>query len=115
MKKEKEENAFYLIKERYFQLDNDFDRLITACNNEEEKKQLRQDYIIARANYRKGLNLSFELNDPIVKDLTKKLGEIENRIKKDIEGLEIASNIFKMISESVKIASSIIVLVMSLV
>jgi hypothetical protein len=111
----KEMTAFNLIKERYFQLDKDFDLMMSACKNDEEKKQLKQDYIISRANYRKSLNLNFEENDPIVKDLTGQLAKLEDRINKDIKNLGITANIFNMISESVKIASSIIVVVMSLV
>jgi hypothetical protein len=111
----KEMTAFNLIKERYFQLDKDFDLMMTACKSDDEKKQLKQDYIISRANYRKSLNLNFEENDPIVKDLTGQLAKLEDRINKDIKNLGITANIFNMISESVKIASSIIVVVMSLV
>ena len=115
IKKDKEQSAFALIKEVYFQIDNNIDRLLEACNNDEEKKQLKHDLLIARANYRKSLNISFDQNDPVIKDMTKKLGEIEKRIKKDMEGLEIASNVFMMISEAVKIANSITSVVIGLI
>jgi len=111
----KESSAFILIKDRYFQLDKDFDLMMNACTSDEEKKQLKQDYIISRANYRRSLNLNFEENDPIVKDLCDKLGAVEERISKGIKNLGITSNILIMITESVKIASSIIVVVSSLI
>ena len=114
IKKDKEQSAFALIKEIYFQIDNNIDSLLEACNNDEEKKQLKHDLLIARANYRKSLNISFDQNDPVIKDMTKKLCEIEKRIKKDMEGLEIASNVFMMISEAVKIANSITSVVIGL-
>ena len=79
-----------------------------------EKNQLKQDYEIARANYRNSLNLNLESNNETVDDLTSQLEKIEDRINKDIKNLGITTAIFNLISESVKIASSIITVVMSL-
>ena len=108
-------NAFSLIKDQYFRLDKNYDLLFKACKTEKDKLNLKRDYIIARSNYRKSLNLKFDKNDPIVVYLTADLSILEDRIKKDIKNLQKALNVLNMISESVRLASSIVVLVMSLV
>lgn len=113
-KNEKLDNAFALIKDRYFQLDNDYEQLELACKTEDEMNQLKQDYSTARDNYKKSLNLNFEVNNPTVDDLTDKLSKVEDRINNDIKNLGITSAIFNLISESVQIASSIIEVIMSL-
>ncbi len=114
-KRKRESNTFTLIRDRYFKLDIDFENLLLNCKTEEEKKNLKTDYIISRANFRKALNLCFDENDPIVNDLIKKLEDLEKRIEKEIHNLNNISNVLKMISESVRIASTIIVMVMSIV
>ena len=106
--KENIDNAFALIKDRYFQLDNDYDLMLNACKSDDEKKQLKLDYTTARDNYKKSLNLNFEVDNQTVDDLTDKLSEVEERINNDIKNLGITSAIFNLISESVQIASSII-------
>ncbi len=115
MKKENETKVFKLIKEQYFRIDKNYDSLFNACKTEEEKNNFKNDYMIARANHRKSLNLNFNENDPVIKNLTEELGKLEKRIEKDIKNTENALNVMKMISEAVRIASSIIVMAMSLV
>ena len=107
-------DAFIMIKDRYFQLDQDFEKMMSVCKTDVEKNQLKQDYEIARANYRNSLNLNFESNNQTVDDLTSQLEKIEDRINKDIKNLGITTSIFNLITESVKIASSIITVVLSL-
>ena len=114
-KEKKDDDVFSMIEKRYFQLDREFDKLLSACKSEDEKKELKRDYIIARSNYKKSMNLTFDQNDPIIKELTGELSSIEKRIEKDIKVLQNAGSVLKMISESVKIASSIIVTVSSFV
>lgn len=114
MKKEKKD-AFTLIKDQYFRLDKNYDLLFKACKNEDEKKKLKRDYVISRSNYRKCLNLKFDDNDPIVKDLTNELKKLEDKIEGNIKNVNKALNVLKMISEAVRLASSIVILVMSLV
>ena len=113
-KEENNDNAFTLIKNRYFQLDNDYEQLELACKNESEMDQLKQDYSTARDNYKKSLNLNFEVNNPTVDDLIDKLSKVEERINNDIKNLGITSAIFNLISESVQIAGNIIEVIMSL-
>lgn len=114
-KKGKEDKTFLLIKERYFHLDKNFNKLLGLCKTSEEKKNLKLDYETARSNYRKGLNLNFESNDGVLKELKKELERLEKRIGKDIKNIDNIQNVFKMISESVRVASAIIVVVMSFV
>ena len=111
----KNENVFDLIKEQYFAIDKNYDALFTSCKTDEERKNFKRDYLIARANYRKSLNLSFDENDPIINDLTEELKKLNEKIEKEIKNIGSALNVLTMISESVKIASSIIVMVMSLI
>ena len=114
MKKE-ENQVFALIKSRYFQLDKDYDKLLAVCKTDTEKKQLRRDYIIARANFKKSVNLQFDLSDPIIKKLTEELKSIERKIEKCIKGMDTANTVISLISQSVKLASSIVVTVMSFI
>jgi hypothetical protein len=108
-------DVFEIIKDQYFTLDTHYDQLYSNCMSDEEKAGLKRDYIIARSNYRKSLNLNFDENDSVVKGLIDELDKLNDRIKKDIESLDKVTDILSAISESVKIASSIIVLVISLV
>ena len=109
------EKTFDLIKDQYFTIDKNYDSLFDSCKTDEEKKNFKRDYLIARANYRKGLNISFDENDPIINDLTGQLKKLNEKIEKEIKNTGNAMNVLTMISESVKIASSIIVMVMSLI
>ena len=105
--------VFETIKEQYFTIDTHYDFLFGNCKSDEEKKNFKRDYIIARSNYRKSLNLNFDENDPVISGLVVDLQRLNDRIKKDIESLDKVTNILSAISESVKIASSIIVIVLS--
>ena len=60
------------------------------------------------------MNLEFDNNDPIIKDLSDELEKLEKKIEKDIEIVSNTAKVLKLLSESVKIASSIIVIAMSL-
>jgi len=111
---EKKNEAFSIIKNLYFKPDKDYEKLEALCKTDAEKKQLKNDYVIARANYRKSMNLNFAVNDKAVKDMIKELKKLDERITKDIENMDKISAVFKIISEAVKMASSIIVVVMSL-
>jgi hypothetical protein len=114
IKKKNGPDALTLISDRYFELDRNFNKLLAVCKTEEEKAALKRDYIIARSNYRKSVNLVLDQNDPIISEMLSELETLENKIKKDIENINKASNVLKMLSESVKIASSIIVIALSL-
>ena len=113
-KEEKEDQVFSIIKNIYFRLDKDYEKLEALCKTDAEKKMLKNDYVIARANYRKSMNLDFSVNDKAVKDMIKELKKLDERITKDIENMDKISAVFKIISEAVKMASSIIVVVMNL-
>ena len=95
-------------------MDKDYEKLEALCKKDEEKKQLNNDYVIVRINYRKSMDLNFAINDKTIKDMIKELKKLDERITKDIENMDKISAVFKIISEAVKMASSIIIVVMSL-
>ena len=98
----------------YFRQDKDYEKLEVLCKTDADKKQLKNDYVIARVNYRKSMNLNFAVNDKAVKDMVKELKKLDKRITNDIENMDKISAVLKIISEALKMVSSIIIVVMSL-
>ncbi len=111
---ENREKTFTLIKDQYFMIDNNYDSLFNACTTKDEKRILKRNYMASRTNYRKSLNLIFDENDPVINELTNELSKLEERIKNDIKKKRKALNVMKMISDAVKIASNIIIMITNL-
>jgi hypothetical protein len=49
-----------------------------------KRKKREDNYIIARSNYRKSVNLVFDQNDPIVSKIVSELETLEKKIKKTL-------------------------------
>jgi len=106
------QKAFEMIKNRYFQLDKDFDTLLNKCENDLQKQELRENYQQARNNYKKIMNKAFNDNSEEIKNLTKKLEDAEKKIDKALEVKENMDNVIKAVSISVGIANKIVGMVL---
>jgi len=102
-----EQKAFQLIKDRYFQLDKNFDNLNAMCESDIQKQELRENYRKARINYKKTMNKAFDDNTAKVKKLTQKLEEAETKLNKALEVKGNMEAVLKALSTSVEIANTI--------
>jgi len=103
-----EQKAFQLIKDRYFQLDKNFDNLTRMCESDIQKQKLRENYRKSRINYKKTMNKAFSENTAEVKKLTQKLEDAETKLNKALEAKGNMEAALKALSTSVEIANTIV-------
>lgn len=99
-----------LLEKQYAHLDNNFERIFNACNNDDERVKFRQDYTTARDNFWEALNRHFNDNDPLVKSLTKELKETQAKIEEMTENYENIVALLDIITAGVRLGSSLVIL-----
>ncbi len=103
-----ESKSFANLKEQYFTLDRNFNRLFTACSNETQRNQFRLDYVISRDNFWEARSRDFIDNDPLVKKINSDLKKANDAIKEMLADLQDIVKILDTISSGVKPGSSLI-------
>jgi hypothetical protein len=105
-----EDTAFAGIEKLYFSLDMNFSQLFAACTTDDQRNQLKRDYVNARDNYFEARGRLFAMNDPLVKNIAEDLSAAQASINHDLQNLQNAVQILKTIDTAVSLASRIIAL-----
>ena len=100
--------GFRALKELYFALDKNFNKLFDACETDEQKDMLRQQYVNARDNFWEARNRVFISNDPQVKELISELQEATATIQELLEELEEIAKVLDLIKGAVCLGSSLV-------
>jgi hypothetical protein len=102
--------SFKELKEIYFLLDLNFNKLFAACTTEEQRDRLRHAYVNARDNFWEAQNRVFSQNDPIVKQLTQDVKEAKEKISGMLSNLKEIVKVLDAITAAVHLGSSLITL-----
>lgn len=105
-----ESTSFKTLKEQYFFLDSNYNKLLDACTTNEQRDKFRHDYVNARDNFWEAQNRIFMENDPTVKKLVEELKSSQEEIEEMTNDLKNIVKTLDAISASVKLASSLIVM-----
>jgi hypothetical protein len=105
-----ESTSFKALKEQYFFLDSNFNKILGECTTKEQRDKFRHNYINARDNFWEAQNRVFVENDPIVQNLAKELESAQQEIEQLTANLKDISKILDAITTGVKLASSLIVM-----
>jgi hypothetical protein len=104
-----ESASFRTLKEQYFLLDRNFNKLFSACPDA-ERDHLRRDYVNARDNFWEARNRIFQENDPLVEQLNRELTTVQGEIKKELKKLTNIVAVLGLITRAVRLGSSLVTL-----
>ena len=105
-----ESASFQILKDQYFLLEDNFNRLFLACRTDEERDRLRRDYVNARDNFWEARNRVFSDNDPHVQGLAQELKETRAKIDGMLASLQDVGTLLQAITAAVRLGSSLITL-----
>jgi hypothetical protein len=105
-----ETTSFKAIKDQYFFLDRNYNKIRNACTTKAERDKFRRDYAIARDNFWEARKRIFIENDPLVKSLIEELKSAQEKIKNLTDNLTNIVATLDAITAGVSLASSLIVL-----
>jgi|KBSMisStandDraft_5_1062788.scaffolds.fasta_scaffold649029_2 hypothetical protein len=105
-----EKNTFNSLKVLYFFLDENFEDLFSKCTDDDQRQQLRHDYVIVRDGFYQARNLVFDDNDPVVNSLSKRLTDSQKEMQSMLKNLKNIAQILDLVTNSVNLASRLIVL-----
>ena len=105
-----ENTSFETIQKQYFFLEDNYDKLLDACETQGERDQFRRDHANARDNFWEARNRVFMPNDPMVKSLTAELKLAQEKIEEMTGNLKDIVKTLNAITAGVRLASSLIVL-----
>jgi methyl-accepting chemotaxis protein len=100
--------SFKSLKDQYFLLDRNFNKLFAACTNAAQQDELRRDYVNSRDNFWEARNRIFSENDPQVKKLTKELSDSTDTINGMLQNLQNITKILNTITGAVRLGSSLV-------
>ncbi|MBV9929000.1 MAG: hypothetical protein JOZ96_28565 [Acidobacteria bacterium] len=102
--------SFKELKEIYFLLDLNFNKLFAACTTEEQRDRLRVSYVTARDNFFEAQNRVFQQNDPLVKKLTQDVKDAKEQISGMLSNLKQIVKVLDAVTAAVHLGSSLITL-----
>jgi 2'-5' RNA ligase len=88
------------LRDSYFYLDNNFDDLKAACNDQ-QKKELGKSYASARDNFHKAVTLLFDEDDAQIGELTENLKDINAQIDAMKVSLGKIASILRLVDKAV--------------
>lgn len=98
------------LQKLYFFLDQNFDDLSAKCTTDDQRKQLRHDYVVARDAFVKARYLVFQDDDPMVKSLNDKLGTDQTQISGLLTKLQDVTKLLGLLTSAVNLAGRLIAL-----
>lgn len=102
--------TFENLKELYFFLDENFDDFIAKCTTDDQRQQLRHDYVVARDSFYKARNLIFHDDDPIVKALNDQLQSAQKQMDAMLASLKEIVQMLSLATDAVNLASRLVAL-----
>lgn len=96
------------LETTYNLIDRNFEKLMEQATSESQRKQLKQDYVVARDAYFVALARALDENDPVVKDLAADLTRVRQDIVQKLQDLQNVVAIFGLLTSAVRLAASIV-------
>jgi hypothetical protein len=102
--------GFENLKKLYFFLDENFDNLFGECTTDDQRQQLRHDYVVARDCFCKARNLIFQDDDPMVQALNKQLQGAQKEMEAELAGSKEITKILSFATDAVNLAGRLLAL-----
>jgi hypothetical protein len=99
--------ALEALKETYFTVDRNFDRLMTACTTDEQRNALRRDYEMARDNFLSAQNKILDDGEEMVKHLLGEMRQAQERIQAELVNLQNVVTALEAVTVAVNIGSKL--------
>src|SRR5262245_54106130 len=98
------------LKDLYLFLDQNFEDLFSECTDDDQRQQLRHDYVIVRDGFYQARNLVFDDNDPVVASLSKRLADSQQEMQGMLKNLKNIVKMLDLVTDAVNLSSRLIVL-----
>lgn len=92
------------LQKLYFFLDQNFDDLMAKCTDDDQRQQLRHDYVAARDVFTKARNLVFEEDSPTVQSLNDQLTASQDQIAGMLTALQDIVKSLGLVTGAVNLA-----------
>jgi hypothetical protein len=100
--------SFKALKDQYFLLDRNFNKLFAACATAAQQNELPRDYVNSRDNFWEARNRIFSDNDPLVQKLSSELKDSTDQITDMLQKLQDIAKVLNLITAAVRLGSSLI-------
>jgi hypothetical protein len=98
------------LKSLYFFLDENFEDLLNDCTNDNQRQQLRHDYVVVRDGFYQARNLVFNDDDPVVSTLSTRLADAQKQMQSMLSNLKDIVQMLNLVTDAVNLASRLVVL-----
>lgn len=105
-----ESKSFTNLKNQYFLLDRNFNRIFSSCTNELQRNKFRADYVTSRDNFWESRTRIFIDNEPLIKQINTDIKKANDDIANLLANLQNIVKILDTINAGVKLGSSLITL-----
>ncbi len=96
------------LEKQYFTIKDNFNELIAACQNDDQRNALRAAYAQSRDNYNTAMNLILDDNDPQVGSLLSELSNSQNEIENSLTNLQDITTALNTITAAVSVGTKIV-------
>jgi hypothetical protein len=96
------------LQAQYFYLDRNFNRLFAAATSDEQRDELRADYVQARENYWKARTEAFNDDDPMVAGLRQKVTDAQQQIERSGQRIGDVAALLDLITGAVNFGSRLV-------
>lgn len=103
-------DAFDGLQEQYFTLMDNFNRLMAACQTDEQRNALRAAYAQSRDNYNAAINNILNANDPNIDALQAELKSSQGKVEDSLTNLQDISAVIDTIGAAVAVGTKLVTL-----
>lgn len=103
-----ETTSMMALKDLYFLLDRNFNKIFAACKNDDERDLLRQAYVTSRDNFWEARNRIFVENDPHIVALNTELKAVDTDIKASLKAMKDAAKVLALVASAVRLGSTLL-------
>src|SRR5947207_5277783 len=99
-----QEDVLRALEEQYLFLDTNFNDLFGRCVTDDERDQLRREYVAARDTYWEARHRVFVTNDPLLPKLLVEFSAAQQEVERAAKEAQTAAQVLSAIGTAVGIA-----------
>ena len=96
------------LERQYFTIKSNFNRLLFACQTDDQRNELRAAYANSRDNYNKAMNQIFDDNDTAIDALRSELSNSQQQIEDSLTNLQEISKVIDTITAAVSVGTRLV-------
>jgi hypothetical protein len=100
--------ALAQLKKYYFDLNDNFATLVGQCTTDDQRNQVKNEFVVARDAYLKAQNQVLIDHDNTLAAMTKQLGDLQKQIDNAISSAEQIAKILQILATASGVAAKIV-------